>query len=287
MTSRLQRRGGIGFNKTSDTGASDYEVSDNIVRGNGTAATDIRIGINLWDAGSGVLRVWNNVIYDFRTDNDSYVVAGIVPDDRNFTYYLYNNTIVDCKDGIDAFNAGTVVVAKNNLAYSNRVDNYWADTGVVLGPLEHQQPLRPHADGRAGIESPQRDHRHLRRCRGRRLSSRRERHWGPGPGRRPVRRSSLAFAVDVDRGPRRAPWDIGADELDGPTVVKLAPSRRGASSRRFWWSGRRRRSWTISASTSTGGVGRRAVGAAQRARSFPGSAPRPRAGSIGRSTPAS
>ncbi len=70
MTSSLEWRAGICFNKTSDTGASDYEVSSTIVRGNGTAATDIRIGINLWDAGSGVLKVWNNVIYDFGTDND-------------------------------------------------------------------------------------------------------------------------------------------------------------------------------------------------------------------------
>ena len=41
------------------------------------------------------------------------------------TVYIYNNTVVDCDNGINAFN-GTLV-ASNNIAFSN-VDNY--DVGL-------------------------------------------------------------------------------------------------------------------------------------------------------------
>jgi hypothetical protein len=87
-------RGGIGFKKTSDTGVSDYEVSGNIVRGNGAGIQDIRIGINLWDSGSGVLKVWNNVVYDFAGGASRGLRTS---DDPDFTFYLYNNTVVDCR----------------------------------------------------------------------------------------------------------------------------------------------------------------------------------------------
>ena len=51
---------------------------------------------------------------------------------------------------------------------------------------------------------------------------------------------------------RRATWDIGADELNGFTAVKLASfTARGFDVGGARWSGRRGRSWTTSASTST------------------------------------
>ena len=118
--------------------SSSYEISNNIVRGNGGASGQPgRIGINIFFAGAAgsVARIWNNLVYDF-TGPQSTDVAGILPDDPNFTTYVYNNTVVDSAAGIAQYQ-GTVV-AKNNLVYNN-LDNYIgtfsaASTNNLSGP---------------------------------------------------------------------------------------------------------------------------------------------------------
>ena len=82
-----------------------------------------------------MLEAWNNLIYDWGGGTD---VSGIGPDEAGYTFYLYNNTIVDCRRGIESY-AGTVI-AKNNLAYRSSAGNYvgafnGASTNNLAGPV--------------------------------------------------------------------------------------------------------------------------------------------------------
>jgi uncharacterized repeat protein (TIGR01451 family) len=147
LTSDVADVAGIDINGS--LGTCDYEVSHNIVRGNGTGSQDIRLGINLWNAGSGVMKIWNNLIYDWA--GGSTYVTGIGPDDPDFTYYIYNNTIVDCNAGIE--NISGTVIAKNNIAYNNS-DNYVgsfdaAGTNNLSGP--GSDPQIPPAGAQNGV----------------------------------------------------------------------------------------------------------------------------------------
>jgi hypothetical protein len=75
------------------TGVSSYEVSNNIVRGIGGAATQAgRFGIDVFSAGGAgsVAKIWNNLVYD---TGPIAGAAGILSEDADFTVYAYNNTL--------------------------------------------------------------------------------------------------------------------------------------------------------------------------------------------------
>ena len=195
-----------GVEITGSVGASEYHVSNSIIRGsNGTA--DVRIGINLFLAGSGVMKAWNNLIYDWTggTGAGSYV-SGILPDDLDFTFYLYNNTVVDNEHGLDSV-TGTVI-AKNNLVFGNTF-NYEgvfdaSSTNNLSGP--GADPDTPPTNARNGVAvtfvNRGADDYHL----------------APGDtGAQGFAADlsgdpNLAFADDIDGGLRATPWDIGADD---------------------------------------------------------------------------
>jgi hypothetical protein len=206
LTADVADVGGIIFSRGSGAGVSGYEVSDNIVRGNGAGSSDIRIGINPYAAGSGVVKVWNNVIYDWRGGLNW--VAGIVPDDPDYTVYIYNNTIVDCEWGIDVSD-GTVI-AKNNLVYNSSLDNYYGNfaassTNNLSGPTQTDAPgSNPRNATTVTFLNAPGDDFHLGATDT----------GAKGQGVDLSADPDLAFAVDVDGGPRRAPWDIGADEAE-------------------------------------------------------------------------
>jgi hypothetical protein len=192
---------------------SHYEVSNNIVRGNGVGAQDTRLGINLWSCGSGVLKAWNNLVYDFA--GGSSQVSGIAPDDPDFTFYLYNNTVTDSREGFTNY-AGTVV-AKNNLAYMN-FDNWSgsydaASTNNLSGPGADAQI--PATNARNGVAvtfvNSGGDDFHLA------AGDTGAQDFGADLSAD----SSLAFAMDIDHAGRTTPWDIGADDAVVATSVEL------------------------------------------------------------------
>ena len=198
--------GALGITFRSSLGASDYEVSNSIVRGNGSGIEDIRVGLEIFSAGSGVLKANNNLFYDWIGSGLTFV-AGISPDDPDFTVYLYNNTVVDCEDGINAIQ-GTVV-AKNNLVYNN-TDNYVgvfdaASTNNLSGPgPDTEIPLTNAQDGvSVTFVNPGTDDWHLD------PSDTGARDFGTNLAGDP----DLAFVDDIDGELRPAPWDIGADEV--------------------------------------------------------------------------
>ena len=217
LTADVANVGAIVFTRATGAGVSAYEVSGNIVRGNGTGTHDIRIGINLYGAGSGNLKVWNNVVYDFRGATNC--TGGMVLDDADYTYEAYNNTVVDCEEGIDALQ-GTVV-AKNNLAYGNAYNypagahascvpaptipgNFSASsTHNLSGPAQTDAPgANPRNATTVTFVDAAADDFHLAAADT----------GAQGQGADLSADPNLAFAVDVDGGARQAPWDIGADE---------------------------------------------------------------------------
>ena len=198
--------GALGITFRSSLRASDYEVSNSIVRGNGSGIEDIRVGLEIFSAGSGVLKANNNLFYDWIGSGLTFV-AGISPDDPDFTVYLYNNTVVDCEDGINAIQ-GTVV-AKNNLVYNN-TDNYVgvfdaASTNNLSGPgPDTEIPLTNAQDGvSVTFVNPGTDDWHLD------PSDTGAQDFGTNLAGDP----DLAFVDDIDGELRPAPWDIGADEV--------------------------------------------------------------------------
>jgi hypothetical protein len=114
----------LDFNNGNWTGASgiyvywsinpsnDIRISRNIIRASNQTTWSKGAGINLNDA-DAVVRIWDNVIYDFKSTNVSYGKNGILAT-ACASAYVYNNTVQNCTEGF-ARTAGAVVV-KNNIA---------------------------------------------------------------------------------------------------------------------------------------------------------------------------
>lgn len=211
LTADIVNVGGIVF--TGGTGVAEFEVSNSIVRGNGVGVQDIRIGVNLYQMGSGVLKLWNNVIYDWAGGTN--FVSGIVPDDPNFTYYISNNTVVDCGAGIESLQ-GTVV-ARNNLVYNSSDISYSGlfsgSSNNLSGPILGGAPgASPRNSVTVAFVNAAADDFHLAS-------------GDTGAQNFGADLSSdldLAFTGDIDLGLRTAPWDIGADDVLATTAVELS-----------------------------------------------------------------
>ena len=197
-------------------GVSSYEISNNIVRGIGGAPSQPgRIGINTFAGGTAgsVAKIWNNLVYDFT--GIQIDVAGILLDDPDFTHYVYNNTVVDGSQGIAQYN-GTVV-AKNNLAYNN--SNNWngafgaASTNNLSGP--GADPQTPGTNARNGVAvtfvNAPLDDFHLAGGDVGALNQ----------GTNLSADLNLPISLDIDHQVRVPAWDIGADDANGTTAVKL------------------------------------------------------------------
>jgi hypothetical protein len=102
-----------------DTAASDYRVSDNIIRGV-TNAANYHSGIVIVDAGGAgsTARIYNNIVYDFNGSSDH---SGIYGSDDNITFYVYNNTVINVEYGY--YRGGGTYIAKNNIA-QNCTDSF-------------------------------------------------------------------------------------------------------------------------------------------------------------------
>lgn len=82
-------------------------------------------GIGLQAAsGSGGAKIWNNIIYDFDGSSSS---NGMFISMSGTTSYVYNNTVVGIRDGIEEVN-GTVV-AKNNIVQTAVTNSYTGTFG--------------------------------------------------------------------------------------------------------------------------------------------------------------
>jgi len=80
-------------------------ISDNIVKG---AGPDSRWAIEIQDAVTGKIYVWNNICYKVANGINDYSGAGV-------KVYVYNNTFVNCRDTGIATGSTSNMVAKNNI----------------------------------------------------------------------------------------------------------------------------------------------------------------------------
>jgi len=199
-----------------NAGQSSYQISNNIVRGvGGGPSKPGRMAINVFAAGTAgsEARIWNNLVYDF--SGAQLDVAGIVPDDPDFTVYVYNNTTVDSGTGILQYQ-GTVV-ARNNLSYNN-LDNYAgtfdaASSHNLSGPGADAQipPLNARNGVTVTFVNVATDNFHLSGSDTGALNQ------GANLSADP----NLPIALDIDNQIRVPAWDIGADDANGTTAVKL------------------------------------------------------------------
>jgi hypothetical protein len=127
---------------TGTTGsATDIDISHCILRGTNSTYY-YHDGIFIYNAGTGKVNAWNNIIYDFYNSVSSDYACGMYLNDSGFTLYAYNNTVFNSYRGFRR-TLGTIV-AKNNIAqnctncfsgiYDLASDYNLADDGDAWGP---------------------------------------------------------------------------------------------------------------------------------------------------------
>lgn len=184
---------------TPDANGADLRISHNIFRGVPTCSFEWHAGIVVYEAGNGVARIWNNCIYDFNGQNNC---EGMDLDDSDFTMYVSNNTVHNCRQGIQQWN-GTVV-ARNDLVQSCTVGFGGSFSGGSDYNISEagDAPGAHSGSGSAVFVNEAGDDFHLSstdtvaRNAGVDLSA----------------DANLPFSDDVDLQTRSGTWDIGADE---------------------------------------------------------------------------
>ncbi|MCG2690894.1 hypothetical protein L6249_02390 [Candidatus Parcubacteria bacterium] len=185
---------------------TDIRVSNCIIRGALSGTSDNSAGIITWYASgtsTNTVKIWNNIIYDFK--NGGYGdLHGIRV--RLANYYIYNNTIINCYNGI-YIESGTSV-AKNNISYGNS-DNYngtfTASTNNLSGPTQTDAPgTNPVNAAKVIFIDEANDDFHLAP----------NDYSAINAGTNLSADSYLAFSDDIDgeTRPISTGWDIGADE---------------------------------------------------------------------------
>ena len=204
------------------TGANEVQISHNIIRGDSTGDSITGIGIRFGSTAGNIVEVWNNVVYGFIDDNSSSGTGIVVNGTTNSNdQKFYNNTVYGCYAGIeDGTYKGGIVV--NNISYNNSNADFTGtfDDSPACDYNLSEDDTAPggnsiHAitDGKIPVfVSTSTGDFHLAasdaaaRDKGVNLSA----------------DAYLAFNTDIEGEPRRdGLWDIGADESDLRTKVKI------------------------------------------------------------------
>ena len=118
-----------GLQGKSENASSNFRISNSIFFGSDSVSTvgTNHIAIDIFSASTsaGVWRIWNNIIYGWKTAGATTNEGGIFvrPTPTAGTAYIYNNTVYKCEVGYKRATAGTTVTLFNNIA--NRVaDGY-------------------------------------------------------------------------------------------------------------------------------------------------------------------
>ncbi|MEW6516436.1 MAG: hypothetical protein AB1439_05985 [candidate division FCPU426 bacterium] len=194
-------------------GQADVRVSHCLFRSVDSTTNDWHIGLLIWDAaGSGTVRVWNNVFFNFRSTANSEAME---LDQPSFTCYMYNNTFINSTYGINLWNGQMVV--KNNLA-QGCTRGYYTQAGQAfsiasdynISDLPNEAPgLHSKNNTLVTFIDPGNFDFHLSHTD---LQAR-------DAGQDLSTDVYLSLADDIDGEPRTAPWDIGADEDPVPSAA--------------------------------------------------------------------
>lgn len=189
-------------------GAVDIRISACIIRGAGNAAQDWHLGISEYNTITGVISIWNNIIYNFTGTSTNTAAMELK---GHPTLYLYNNTVVNCYHGYWR-NGDTTVTGLliNNIA-QNCTQGF--DTAAYFDPASDYNVSdlndAPGANSQNGtvafVNAPAANY-HLAA-------------WdtvAQNAGTDLSGDAHLAFTVDINGEVRTDPWDIGADEQTKP-----------------------------------------------------------------------
>ncbi|MEA3398166.1 MAG: choice-of-anchor Q domain-containing protein [Patescibacteria group bacterium] len=213
----------IGIRAQIGAGDSEYHFSNNLVKGNVSNSYDFHNGIRVWNAGSGLAYVYNNIIYDFTTN-------GIALSDNDFTaMYAYNNTVYNCGTGISQ-SANTRVNITNNIAqkcndgFSGTFDAS-SDYNISDISQADADDVNASFNGYKTVEFVD--------------STNNDFHLAPSDtaaidaGVNLSTSTDLSFTDDID-GHYRRQWDIGADEASVEFVSTIMESGGAFSSLSLW-----------------------------------------------------
>jgi len=215
-------RQAININNTDAFSNIDIRVSDCLVRGVGATTYRYHYGIAAYTAGSGTIRLWNNVVYDFNGIASS---SGLHLDDAETTMYAYNNTVQGCLIGVEQL-VGSLV-SKNNLVQG--CTNGFAGTFTAASDYNASDlgGDAPGAHSRNGVSAlfvdAANDNFHLT------ATDAAARDYGTDLSSDPA----LPFSDDVDlqSRPYGSAWDIGADE----TTLAATPTRTFSATATQTW----------------------------------------------------
>ncbi|KPJ58178.1 MAG: hypothetical protein AMJ46_14545, partial [Latescibacteria bacterium DG_63] len=182
---------------------TDVRISHCIIRGVLSDTVDSSEGLIISGSGTGTVRIWNNIVYDFNIGTEC---TGIENWAANMTVYLYNNTVYNCLIGI--WRSDGTLVAKNNIAYNNG-DNYSgtfddSSTNNLSGPSQSDaRGSNPRNAVTVTFVNEAGDDFHLA------STDAGAKQYGADLSADPY----IAFSDDIDGEVRvSGSWDIGADE---------------------------------------------------------------------------
>lgn len=138
-----------GFQGKSENASSNFRISNCIFFGSDSVSTvgTNHIAIDIFSASTsaGVWRIWNNIIYGWKTAGATTNEGGIFlrPTPTAGACTAYNNTIYKCEVGMKRATAGTVFLAVNNIC--NRVADgfnggFSASSDYNISSLAADQP---------------------------------------------------------------------------------------------------------------------------------------------------
>ncbi|MCK5241449.1 S8 family serine peptidase [bacterium] len=92
-------------------GVGEFRLSGSIIKGIRTNKSD-HCGLYLVNGGTGTLKLWNNLFYDFEKQGSSTPTA-ILLDDADYNSTIYNQTLYNCEQGLVLFSGQALL--KNNI----------------------------------------------------------------------------------------------------------------------------------------------------------------------------
>jgi subtilisin-like proprotein convertase family protein len=200
------------------TGTAVGTVSNCIIRGVSTS-NNYHCGIASYNVGTLTLYVYNNIIYDFQGNSTN---QGVVNDDAESTFYLYNNTIHNCYSGIYVSQGS--IVAKNNLIKGS--GNTYTYYGTFAAGTDYNSTDSTDTPGQGSHNRTSQtfsfvdesgDNFHLT------SGDTGARNWGTDLSSD----SNLPFANDIDGEIRSGTWDIGADEALPKLIYRSVGTNTG------------------------------------------------------------
>jgi len=197
------------------TGIANISIDSNIVKGMYRTSGVWMLGyadyystVGAGDIAPGVVRLTNNVFYDFTGASNGVGING-----HEFYLYVYNNTVYNCWRGFYSYTASTIIT-KNSISYNND-DNYFgtfnaSSTNNLSGPSTDSQIPSTNARNGVSVIFADEDNDDFRLS----LSDTGAKDQGVDL----ANDTYLPFTTDVSNRTRSSVWDIGASEAGSVTM---------------------------------------------------------------------